>query len=71
MDNRAILISSLYVHIIGTRKGNSAAQLNQVTKKKKKTEKERSISWLKITLADTFRLVFSFSFFFFFFFFKF
>ena len=51
-------VSIKLVQILGARKGKLAAQLNQVTKKKK--SKERSISWLKITLANTFRLVFFF-----------
>ena len=57
MSTKTIFIT--LVQIVGACKGKLAAQLNQVTKNKKSKER-RSISWLKITLANTFRLVFFF-----------
>ena len=55
-------VSIKLVQILGARKGKLAAQLNQVTKKKKRRSKERrSISWLKIRgcLVCVFKQLFS------------
>ena len=62
VDNRTVLISSLQCSNRRSTQREVSRSAQPSYQNRKKSKERRSISWRKITLADTFRLVFFFFF---------